>query len=461
MPCHSDPDEEQEERGQEVKLKDKESPLTLAIESPTGFWLLSMYMLFSGYIILFSILRYIFLVPEGRETFDNDWGLFAAAFASFLNGFYIWLLQHVFLFLVVYPVTVYAWRTGCLFPCFGLFVKVIMLSMTAVLARLDQNMGPATRLAVIFETLRLAFKAFSFISQIPKLMLKKEEQTQRPLNHRTSDVLKGPGDDVVSLSHFLYFLFCPTVLYRPLYPRRTSRNIQRMVYNMYIILSMMFFAVKLTSLIVYPVSVVGKESIPVDTFVTSFFWSSSCMGYLCFLALAIGWLQCWQNFMAEVLLFGDRQFYQEYYRTNKFDKFFLTWNRVIQNYLFECIYLPVKSNYGKKWAALMVVLYSSILHDYYLSVSVGGLFFIYVVRMPILIFLKSNDADKKLPNLVWFINFHSMHFAEGAFHFLYVLEYYSRYNCPASSTNAFIDLIVPRFIGCVSLTSYNQTTNIN
>jgi hypothetical protein len=85
-----------------------------------------------------------------------------------------------------------------------------------------------------------------------------------------------------------------------------------------------------------------------------------------------GFLHCWCNLWSEILVFGDRRFYKEWWKTNSLSDFLISWNTVVQEWLKEYIYDPCKIRFGKKWAGPMVMFFSGFLHDYFVLVPASA-----------------------------------------------------------------------------------------
>uniref|UniRef100_A0A1I7YW54 Diacylglycerol O-acyltransferase 1 n=1 Tax=Steinernema glaseri TaxID=37863 RepID=A0A1I7YW54_9BILA len=88
------------------------------------------------------------------------------------------------------------------------------------------------------------------------------------------------------------------------------------------------------------------------------------------------WLLCFYlffhstlNFLAELLRFGDRQFYKDWWNAETITNFWKTWNIPVHRWALRHIYLPmVRNHYSKLTAALAVFSVSALLHEYLVSV---------------------------------------------------------------------------------------------
>jgi hypothetical protein len=212
------------------------------------------------------------------------------------------------------------------------------------------ELGPLVRIVIAEETARLMVKAFSFAVEMAR-----------------------DNEMKTNWKHFVYFLFCPTAVYRSSYPKRASRNYPRMIAYVWIMASLSLLALKISSYTAKPFIQLVEQNLQnpgtvkdipftltVSTFGTA--WFSGF--FYAYVAFFFGGLHCWSNFWAEVLYFGDRQFYKDWRLTTNHNDFFISWNAVVQEWLREYFYEPIKTRFGKKYAGPTVMFLSGILHDY-------------------------------------------------------------------------------------------------
>jgi hypothetical protein len=83
----------------------------------------------------------------------------------------------------------------------------------------------------------------------------------------------------------------------------------------------------------------------------------------------------WMNLGAELTRFGDRQFYTEFWNSKTYFEYYRKWNVIPHHFIHQYLYrdfrkiIPVKS-----LVFLLVMLSSSIIHEYVISFGVGHVF---------------------------------------------------------------------------------------
>ena len=88
-----------------------------------------------------------------------------------------------------------------------------------------------------------------------------------------------------------------------------------------------------------------------------------------------GFLHCWHNLFAELLRFGDRQFYTNWWSSTSISQYFRTWNIIVQDWLYFYIYLPIiRLTRNKTLSNYAVMLLSAIFHEYIIAGSMGFVF---------------------------------------------------------------------------------------
>lgn len=74
------------------------------------------------------------------------------------------------------------------------------------------------------------------------------------------------------------------------------------------------------------------------------------------------------NVMAELLRFGDRQFYGEWWNSRDLNEYWRLWNLPVHHFFIRHIYFPMLRKKFSKGAALWVVFFvSAVMHEYWFS----------------------------------------------------------------------------------------------
>ncbi|XP_023578646.1 sterol O-acyltransferase 2 isoform X3 [Octodon degus] len=122
------------------------------------------------------------------------------------------------------PQTGGLWTLGVALGCVLLAAHASVLCILPVHVVLKHELPPASRCVLVFEQVRLLMKSYSFLRETVPGTLR---------------VKGGEGVWAPSFSSYLYFLFCPTLIYRETYPRQDPPQIPRPARNLVLLLSLL------------------------------------------------------------------------------------------------------------------------------------------------------------------------------------------------------------------------------
>ncbi|XP_013145926.1 PREDICTED: sterol O-acyltransferase 2 [Papilio polytes] len=232
-------------------------------------------------------------------------------------------------------------------------------------------------------------------------------------------------DDLVKLptfKHYVYFLFAPTLVYRDEYPR--TKKIRWGV--------VLFHFLEVTAIIFY----------------NSFLWERFILPYWSDYGKEPKLLHAWHNAFAEMLTFGDRLFYEEWWTTSQFSRYYRAWNRVVHSWLRDHIYKPLSPRAGRVLSILTVFAVSAVAHEVILSLSFG--FFYPVLMMEFggfgLIMLPlTASTGRRFPSFLNLLMWLSFFLGNGLLWSLYPMEFFARKNCPQSENDSYF---IPKSWSC-------------
>jgi len=216
------------------------------------------------------------------------------------------------------------------------------------------------------EQVRLVMKAHAFIrSTMPKILAADKKTDSSP----AIKPLPCP-----KFSNYLYFLFAPTLVYRDNYPHNNRPVDWTVVANH-------FGEILVCSIYMY--CLFDRVSIPIFktfkirgmTFATyiHLVTMSIIPGGLILVNGFFSLLHSWHNAWAEMMLFGDRLFYTDWWNSTTFNMYYRKWNVLVQDWLYNYIYIDIIELLGKKktYANFGVIFISAIVHEYILSFVFG------------------------------------------------------------------------------------------
>jgi len=419
-------------------FEERESPLTLAFETPTGYAFLSTFVILSLVYIIKTVAIYLL---DGGISWKEDWSVVEIGFKGLPQVAVIWIVHHVILIIFVYPLTkeFYNYKKTLYFLSWVLHIgNVLHTGYVSV----NSSLGLATRAVLAFETIRIWMKTISFMREIPNLMIE-EEDNNNEYDHKKLD--KQPSNvPVTSLSQFVYFLFCPTPIYAPEYPRTKTIHWGRVFLLNYINFVIVICGLRLVQAVRMP-ETFGKEPIKLTVLIEKASIYAIWYTILSVTAMAIFWQHCWQNIWAELMRFADRRFYSDYYSCHETATYFRKWNHIIQGWLYRYFYTPMVPWSGTFVAQMFLLFFSGLVHDYALFIVVGLLLPLHAISFVIVVLL-ARFAPKENPSFWHFMNGPmASNFIQGFGHFFMLLEFYSRTTCHKEDMSIF----VPQFPSCL------------
>ncbi|KAJ8918846.1 hypothetical protein NQ315_011133 [Exocentrus adspersus] len=359
------------------------------------------------------------------------WLLFFTTTCLCYLSFFIWARARMSLF--PKSVNIKIWDTICLLPLPGYYVLSFRLAASIVaIFRLPQ----ATAAIILVEQIRMAMKVHAFIrSNVPKVLNYKTHSEQ----HLT----------LPSFKHFLYFLFAPTLIYRDEYPRTSSVRKSFVMYRLLEILGVVLFYSFLLNRFLFPVyQDFGLRKFTWNEIIISIF-ESAIVGILILTSTFFLILHSVQNVFAELLRFGDRMFYKDWWTCTSFSEYFRTWNIVVHDWLYTYVYkdmYEIITAKNKTISRFAVFVISAVVHEWVLTHMFGfffpALFIYFFFGGALLSFIKVSRGTV-LNVLFWYM----LAVGSGSLLSLYTLEHFARQNAPIQG-NSFRDYCLPRWLTC-------------
>ncbi|XP_071108604.1 sterol O-acyltransferase 1-like isoform X1 [Haliotis cracherodii] len=414
----------------------------------------TIYHIFVAILVVFSLNTIIFdWVEQGRLVLDFDliqWGL-----GKLPKVMALWVCMKLSTLLVVYP-AFYYWSTNrvpgkprlmdyiwlvlyILYECLFLMLPIKYVA--------ENELPPASTLIIACEQLRLCMKTHAFVrtNMVRLLNHKKDESMEEPEGGETTES-RCPG-----FSKYLYFLFAPTLIYRDSYPRTHSIRWKYVVSNFTQVFACLMYTYYIFERFCIPYfRKFNKDHVTPKALMLSAF---GCMlpGTLVLFIGFFAILHSWLNAFAEMLRFGDRLFYKDWWNSTTFSNYYRTWNVVVHDWLYTYIYKDFCRLFGhqNRAAAMgLVFLISAVFHEYVLIISFG---FFYPVLFVMFagagfgfIFLTDKGSSRSWNVFLWVALF----IGNGLLMCLYSMEWYARRNCPVNS-DSFIDYLIPRSWTCM------------
>ncbi|CAN4094500.1 unnamed protein product [Withania somnifera] len=186
---------------------------------------------------------------------------------------------------------------------------------------------------------------------------------------------KGENSDInysynVNIKSLAYFMVSPTLCYQLSYPRSASIRkgwLARQLIKLVIFTGLTGFIIEqyinpivrssqhpLKGDLLYGIERVLKLSVP-----NLYVWL--CMFYCLF--------HLWLNILAEILRFGDREFYKDWWNAKTIDEYWRLWNMPVHKWMVRHIYFPCLRNGIPKGVAMVISFFiSAVFHELCIAV---------------------------------------------------------------------------------------------
>jgi len=234
-----------------------------------------------------------------------------------------------------------------------------------------------------------------------------DKKVDSALSTADMDNLQAP-----TLGSLIYFMMAPTLCYQPSYPR--TSHVRKGWLIRQIILYLIFTGIQgfIIEQYINPIVVNSQHPLKggllnaVETVLrlslpNVYLWL--CMFY-CFFHL-------WLNILAEILRFGDREFYKDWWNAKTIDEYWRKWNMPVHKWIVRHIYFPcMRSGISKEVAVFISFFVSAVLHELCVAVPCRIVkfwaFLGIMLQIPLIIltsYLKSKFRDTMAGNMIfWF-----------------------------------------------------------
>eukprot|EP00842_Homolaphlyctis_polyrhiza_P002045 jgi/Hompol1/2841/HPOL_006185-RA len=244
----------------------------------------------------------------------------------------------------------------------------------------------------------------------------------------------GPKLSDVGFSHYVYFLFCPSLLYRTQYPLTPMIRWSKVMIHAIECFLLVIYIYILFERFLFPI--LRVPPVPEQDNLREFgIMAFNCMlpSMMIFVFGFFGFLHCWLNMHAELLRFADREFYRDWWNSHSFAEYYRKWNGVVYDWLFEYVYaelfgLLTRRGYAPQTsravAALFVIEASAIIHEFIIACAFGFFFPVLLLMFggPGVIFTHFTRKQKNQNIFVWAMLFVGC----GLLVTLYSREFYFR-----------------------------------
>lgn len=227
---------------------------------------------------------------------------------------------------------------------------------------------------------------------------------------------KCPYPRNITLANLCYFWWAPTLVYQPYYPRTDrirwtfffKRVGEVIALSVFIWLTCAQYAVPVLRNSLDGMAVLDFSSI------AERLMKLSTISLIVWLAGFFAMFQSFLNALAEIMMFGDRVFYEDWWNSTSLKMYWSTWNKPVYHFMRRHIYSPLL---GRGWshqaASAWVFVFSGFLHELAVGVPshniLGVAFLGMVLQLPLIQctepLAKKEGTGKVIGNCIFWINF--------------------------------------------------------
>ncbi|XP_047218166.1 diacylglycerol O-acyltransferase 1b isoform X2 [Girardinichthys multiradiatus] len=338
-------------------------------------WCVVMLVLSNARLFLENILKYGILVDPIQVI------------SLFLNNPYSWpaaclvIVSNVFILVALYTERQlskgsFSEFAGFLVHCINLS---ILLTFPAAVVLLVPSMTPVGGAISLGIHTILFLKLYSYKDVnlwCRELSTVKAKKLARSLSCPSSQHFKGgeqkvcyPGN--LAIKNIYYFVFAPTLCYELNFPRSPKIRIHFLLRRLF---EMMFFIQLLVGLTQqWMVPIIQSSMKPLKDMdlsrMTERLLRLAVPNHLLWLMFFYSFFHSSMNFTAELLRFGDRQFYNDWWNSETVTYFWQNWNIPVHKWCLRHFYKPLlRKGFSKIVSQSAVFFLSAFFHEYLVSV---------------------------------------------------------------------------------------------
>ncbi|KAI6246762.1 Diacylglycerol O-acyltransferase 1A [Erysiphe necator] len=221
----------------------------------------------------------------------------------------------------------------------------------------------------------------------------------------------------ITLSNLTYFWWAPTLVYQPVYPRTPKIRWIFVAKRLAEVFSLNAFMWIASAQYAAPVLRNSLDKIATLDLISILerLMKLSTISLVIWLAGFFALFQSFLNALAEIMRFGDREFYKDWWNSPSVGVYWRTWNKPVYHFMKRHIYMPLISQQGgAKKANIIVFLFSAVLHELLVGIPthniIGVAFMGMMLQLPLVAITAPLEKikginGKILGNCIFWISF--------------------------------------------------------
>lgn len=229
---------------------------------------------------------------------------------------------------------------------------------------------------------------------------------------------KCPYPNNITFGNLIYFWWAPTLVYQPVYPRTDKIRWVFVVKRLGEVCCLSAFIWFASFQYAAPVLQNSLDKITSLDFIMILerLLKLSTISLVIWLAGFFALFQSFLNALAEVLRFGDRSFYDDWWNSESLGAYWRTWNKPVYTYFKRHVYVPMIGRGWSPWAASCTVFFvSAVLHEVLVGVPthniIGVAFLGMFLQLPLIAITapmekrKWGHTGRVMGNVIFWVSF--------------------------------------------------------
>ena len=348
-----------------------------------------------------------------------DYNRILSNFDGFSIVFFTWLGMFTYSLVVIFYIKIIEfWSTIRNEINYKIIIIIyliyqIFLYFVVSLISFNSNITMVNRIIIGCEMARFSLKIHSYFREKLLYGLKRFHLKIAVFSPQKKDVPedKMPQIEIDSISlefkRYIFFSFCPSLIYRDKYPQLINYRFDMILAHFTNFLLCFFFFYILLRYICSPYF----TSMKLRNYYSLAYFCYDCFklaipGTFYLMAGFFLILHTWLNLWSEILRFGDRRFYEDWWNCTNFEEWYRKWNMVVHEWLYYYVYNDVVRFLGtnsRLLCKIMVFLLSVIIHEIIVWQSIG--FFFPILSLffggPGIVFTYIKPKKKQFNILFW------------------------------------------------------------
>lgn len=178
--------------------------------------------------------------------------------------------------------------------------------------------------------------------------------------------LQCPYPQNVTFRNLVYFWWAPTLVYQPVYPRTPGIRWTFVLKRTLEVIGLSVFIWLLSAQYASPVlrNSLDKMAVLDLPSILERLMKLSTISLVIWLAGFFALFQSFLNALAEVTMFGDRNFYDDWWNSTNVQTYWSTWNKPMYHFMRRHVFSPlVGRGWGNQTASAVVFVFSGFLHE--------------------------------------------------------------------------------------------------